>query len=369
MASRSFKPASYLASAAQQTPSRSPRPSFARTSSASSNLSVKSDDSFIMSVRSMNTGAGWTGEGNMATAPATEIDSKFGSASSCIVALGSPVSRPQKFEDTTTPSRQRSKPIAIEMPPRNAPSSYTPLTGRGDHIKGYFPDHDDFSKTYKEHHYGFSRSTTPGSPSNMSASSSVMSSPGSEITPRGATSVLSDLVQPTASATIDALHIPAGKYYPSNYNSPATTRVSTPTSAPGPLPGTNLTLPSATAHKTKRQKSSGHERNSSDVKRKLQQYQRDMIAQARHAKSRTGGRAPGFHIQMPKPVSPKLMPAGSSGPITPFELEECDEYLTSGTRDRGNTSNPGGFQQDKQLINEMISMENSRAASIGHSSF
>ncbi|TVY46936.1 hypothetical protein LCER1_G009256 [Lachnellula cervina] len=360
MASRSFKPASYLASAAQQTPSRSPRPSFARTSSASSNLSSKSEDSFITSLRSMN-----TGEGIMA--PAKENDSKSGSASSpCIVALGSPVSRPQKFEDT--PSRQRSKPIAIELPPRNLPSAYTPLTGRGDHRKGYFPDHDDFSKTYKEHHYGFSRSSTPGSPSNMSASSSVMSSPASENTPRGAPTVLSDLVQPNTSAPVDALGIPAGKYYPSNYNSPATTRVSTPTSAVAPLPPTNLILPSATAHKTKRQKSSGHERNSSDVKRKLQQYQRDMIAQARHAKSRTGGKGPGFHIQLPKPISPKLMPAGSPGPITPFELEECDEYLTSGTRDRGGSSIGGGLQRDKHLINEMISMESSRAAERGHPS-
>ncbi|TVY25732.1 hypothetical protein LHYA1_G006523 [Lachnellula hyalina] len=172
----------------------------------------------------------------------------------------------------------------------------------------------------------------------MSASSSVMSSPGSEITPRAATSVPFDLVQPTASATIDSLGIPAGKYYPSNYNSPATTRVSTPTSAAAPLLPTNLTLPSDTDKRSKRQKSSGHERNSSDVKRKLQQYQRDMIVQARQAKSRTGGKGLGFHIQMPKPDSPKLMPAGSPGPITPFELEECDEYLTSVTRGRGDTS-------------------------------
>ncbi|TVY25733.1 hypothetical protein LHYA1_G006522 [Lachnellula hyalina] len=84
MASRSLKPASYLASAAQQTPSRSPRPSFARTSSASSNVSSKSDDSFGTSLRTMNTGS--TAEGN--TAPVKDHVSKSGSASSpCIVAL------------------------------------------------------------------------------------------------------------------------------------------------------------------------------------------------------------------------------------------------------------------------------------------
>jgi hypothetical protein len=53
MASRSFKPASYLASAAQ--PSKSSRPSFARTSSSSSTHSNHSEDSFIATLRSLST--------------------------------------------------------------------------------------------------------------------------------------------------------------------------------------------------------------------------------------------------------------------------------------------------------------------------
>lgn len=50
MASRSFKPASYLASAAQQAPNRSPRPSFTRTSS---NSSTTSDDSVLATLRGL----------------------------------------------------------------------------------------------------------------------------------------------------------------------------------------------------------------------------------------------------------------------------------------------------------------------------
>jgi hypothetical protein len=200
----------------------------------------------------------------------------------------------------------------------------------------------------------------------MSASSSVVSSPGSNITPKGATSIFGPLVHPTAPIVVDALgiDIPAGKYYPSNYKSPETTRVSTPSSAAAvPLPPTNLTIPSTTSQKTKRQKS-GHERDSSDVKRKLQQYQRDMIAQARLATSHAGGQGQGLHIQMPKPVSPKLLPAGSPGPITPFELEESGGYLTAGSKDRGDSLIDDALQKEKQLVDELIGMEQSRAAEI-----
>lgn len=57
MASRSFKPASYLASASG--PNRSPgahaRPSFTRTNSSSSNVSTKSDDSLAQTFKGLST--------------------------------------------------------------------------------------------------------------------------------------------------------------------------------------------------------------------------------------------------------------------------------------------------------------------------
>ncbi|KAH8660687.1 hypothetical protein BGZ60DRAFT_354322, partial [Tricladium varicosporioides] len=110
----------------------------------------------------------------------------------------------------------------------------------------------------------------------MSAAS-TQSSPGSEVTPRGPASVLSP-INPTF-PIIDALGIPMGKYYPSNYRSPVTSAPSTPDVRPTVFPPTNLQIPTMTSSKSKKRQ--GHERDSSDVKRKLQQYQRDMIAQAR----------------------------------------------------------------------------------------
>lgn len=102
------------------------------------------------------------------------------------------------------------------------------------------------------------------------------------------------------------------------------------------------------------------------MKRKLQQYQRDMIAQARFATSHTKH---GLQLQMPKPLSPKLMPAGSPGPITPFELEqESAGYLTRGSRPRSNSLIGNGLEKEKerQLVEDIISVEKGRAMEIEH---
>ena len=83
------------------------------------------------------------------------------------------------------------------------------------------------------------------------------------------------------------------------------------------------------------QMSSGHSRNESEAKRRLAQYQRDMIAQAAMAiggSSRINRAAvPNFgnlgftHIS--KPDKPRLQPLGSPGPVTPMELEGAEGYL------------------------------------------
>lgn len=79
----------------------------------------------------------------------------------------------------------------------------------------------------------------------------------------------------------------------------------------------------------------GHSRNESDAKRRLQQYQRDMIAQATlalnggnvNAAALSSLRTIGF-ASMSKPSKPRLAPLGSPGPVTPMELEGSGEgYL------------------------------------------
>jgi hypothetical protein len=62
MASRSFKPASYLAS---QPAKRSPRPPFTRSSSATS---TKSEDSFVATLRNLSTSDNAPGKNRDSTA-------------------------------------------------------------------------------------------------------------------------------------------------------------------------------------------------------------------------------------------------------------------------------------------------------------
>jgi hypothetical protein len=65
-----------------------------------------------------------------------------------------------------------------------------------------------------------------------------------------------------------------------------------------------------------------------------------MIAQARmSAQSSMTGVALGEPIKKKEPLSPRLLPAGSPGPITPLELEMDGEdgYLVAGLRARGGT--------------------------------
>jgi hypothetical protein len=147
--------------------------------------------------------------------------------------------------------------------------------------------------------------------------------------------------------------LPMGKYYPSNYENRSGSR-STPqrTSV-----ASSSTLPSSSgkmeppAHK---HRIPTHTRSESDAKRRLQQYQRDMIAQATLAASQVLGRgdksmssklatslsrhgAPVKNVQLGgllargvKPISPRLLPLGSPGPVTPMDLEAGDGYLSRG---------------------------------------
>jgi hypothetical protein len=146
----------------------------------------------------------------------------------------------------------------------------------------------------------------------------------------------------------DGVALPLGKYYPSNYEKRYgqgdRDRVK-PWSGPGTAVEPESQVP-------RLRHESSHARSSSDVKRRLQQYQRDMVAQATVAanallsKGASGasaadaGTLPGGApspspiqlgealIKTHKPLSPRLAPLGSPGPVTPMSLElEGDSYL------------------------------------------
>ncbi|KAI1212811.1 uncharacterized protein F4807DRAFT_414645 [Annulohypoxylon truncatum] len=133
--------------------------------------------------------------------------------------------------------------------------------------------------------------------------------------------------------------LPMGKYYPSNYVKRKEEKRSRQQGRP---PTSNLTPSAPTGTKSETQvptardaSTMGHSRNESDAKRRLQQYQRDMIAQATialnggnvNAATMSSLRSIGF-TSMSKPSKPRLAPLGSPGPVTPMELEGSEDgYL------------------------------------------
>ena len=164
--------------------------------------------------------------------------------------------------------------------------------------------------------------------------------------------------QPNASASLgtpvssympsglyDDVALPMGKYYPSNWES-----------RHGKSPQTRpsvMAQPAASVMRSEPQvpKFQGdqlhHHRLVSDVKRRLLQYQRDMVAQAVNALIASTGSAGSATASYPsgvplpkgqlaatflrshKPPSPRLEPVGSPGPVTPMSLE-ADSYLSLG---------------------------------------
>lgn len=146
--------------------------------------------------------------------------------------------------------------------------------------------------------------------------------------------------------------MPVGKYYPSNYeaarsrqhSSQSTIRTSRSLRPPSSSGPSSVKSDSTVPQLNRPESSRG--RSDSDAKRRLQQYQRDMVAQATQAARQLAG-AKGaanlaaahgvpvqkFQIGSHKPVSPRLQPLGSPGPVTPMELESHGGeggYLTRG---------------------------------------
>lgn len=162
---------------------------------------------------------------------------------------------------------------------------------------------------------------------------------------------------PVTSYVPSGLHeapMPIGKYYPSNYEAARSRQSSsqnfrTPRSSlrPPSSSGGPSSVKSDTAVPQINRTDSSRGRSDSDAKRRLQQYQRDMVAQATqaarqlargqgtsaHLAAQHGAPVKQFQAASPRPVSPRLQPLGSPGPVTPMELEGHGGeggYLTRG---------------------------------------
>lgn len=139
--------------------------------------------------------------------------------------------------------------------------------------------------------------------------------------------------------------LPMGKYYPSNYEQRHASPVSqTPNMMPPPPTSGNLSSPVKSDSQLQTSVRLGESIPRTDAKQRLQQYQRDMIAQARLAANQVLGDVPQGMATLPtatvslngvplqslqqfgmtsihKPTSPRLLPLGSPGPVTPMDLE------------------------------------------------
>ncbi|RKL30114.1 hypothetical protein BFJ72_g11697 [Fusarium proliferatum] len=229
-----------------------------------------------------------------------------------------PIDLPQIRRFTSAPAR---------TPPE-------PLSARGDLPGGYFPLHEDpNSRVHRPHpfqHHPDTRMSRLISESGPIYADSPTSHPAQSV-------VMSHSNTPVASYLAPGFHdhpVPMGKYYPSNYES----RNGAQSNLRPPLSGSvssnvgsdSSAIPNA----------SSLSKQETELRRKLLQYQRDMVTQTSMAanelisSSAKSGDKPGLSLKdLPfrdsrfatpgcqKPLSPRLLPIGSPGPVTPISLE------------------------------------------------
>lgn len=90
----------------------------------------------------------------------------------------------------------------------------------------------------------------------------------------------------------------------------------------------------------------------SDAQKQLLMYQRETVSVARASSP----------AQIEKPLSPRLVPLGSPGPVTPLELEAEEGYLAAGARSRGGED---ATENAEELLARLIQEETTRQRRLG----
>jgi len=237
-----------------------------------------------------------------------------------------------------------SRPISIDIPQvkkLNTSSVYTPpepLSARGDLSGGYFPLHEDpNSRIHRPH--PFHRENGPVR--NHSVAEGEATAGTQKPSMAAPTNIPVASYYPTGYSENS---LPMGKYYPSNYE--RTQKQKKNRSAPSSAgePNSPVALSQAPAS------------SEAESRRRLQEYQRDMMAQVTSRAHELLGRKSQGKNGSPKhkalagmkglpsasinlgptllrPNSPRLHPLGSPGPVTPMELETNDgNYFNKGKR-------------------------------------
>ncbi|KAK2591472.1 hypothetical protein QQS21_010848 [Conoideocrella luteorostrata] len=253
-----------------------------------------------------------------------------------------------------SPAFNNSNPISIELPNfRKLSSGPTctppePLSARGDLPGGYFPLHEDPKGRVHRPHPFFHDSAY--SRHNRASDSITMQAERARTSHAAFSASMTHSSTPVSSYIAPGFHdapLPVGKYYPSNYEQQH------------PPPRSDHLLPANFTDRTSssirsdsqvpqlRPGTSNSDNNQMEMRRKMQQYQRDMIAQAAMVLDSSSKTAtPGMSLNgLPikdiwhsgsssqKPLSPRLHPLGSPGPVTPMELESSGcNYLDMGIK-------------------------------------
>lgn len=139
-------------------------------------------------------------------------------------------------------------------------------------------------------------------------------------------------LRPAARPTLKLKLKSLPRFHPANYESSSSSTDTTPRPS---RPGT----------------AQPHFRQVSDAQKKLQQYQRDVVANATRAAS--------LAISPTTPVNPapaRLNPLGSPGPVTPLALESGGDYLLAG----GLGSPDAQIDRGRALVQRLVEKENER---------
>lgn len=264
---------------------------------------------------------------------------------------------------------------------------------------GYFPLHEEQNRVYRSHPFHLdvskARERSHRRASETCSLDSLPPPPAPPVTgpappPAGVPSFFKMTAQvsappPTAASNDSSAHtpvvsytpsgtnanpLPVGKYYPSNYESRQPEQQFQPHRPSGSPSGALKSDPQLPTLRS--DGPAAYARQESEAKRRLQQYQRDMIAHATFALN--GGnvnaaalnaitmRNIGFTSVSTKPSKPNIVPLGSPGPVTPLALDTVDDgYL--GVRARNSEDHP-----PKEEVTRAIRAEEERCRREGVSS-
>ncbi|KAL8846821.1 MAG: hypothetical protein Q9221_008107 [Calogaya cf. arnoldii] len=256
---------------------------------------------------------------------------------------------------SSIPGDSRSAPINIVTgkPPTPQASTPWPLTGRSALPKGsYFPKLPENSHSPTEQSSDKGQTPSPESQSSQSEQEHFALSPGSRRSMKmdhGETSPLYTPSSPLSSTrpvqSVQASPQPNARPPSSKQQGrrqPAALAIpSLPAFHPANYESRNSSPQSS------RPVGSTHSRQVSEAQRQYQQHQRELILNYTRNAVRNSGKAPVL-----PPISPRLNPLGSPGPITPLTLEGQSDYFVSGPR-KGSTSTSKGKER-RDIVERMI---------------